>query len=74
MRAAWYEKQGPARRVIKIGEMDAPDAGPGEVRVKVAYSGLNPSDDKRRQGFRGQVLGDEPFLLPNSGRFAQMRA
>jgi NADPH2:quinone reductase len=65
VRAAWYEKQGPAKQVIKIGEMAAPDAGPGEVRVKVAYSGLNPSDIKRRQGFRGQQLG-YPRIIPHS--------
>lgn len=65
MRAAWYEKQGPAKRVFKIGDMDTPDAGPGEVRVRVAYSGLNPSDVKRRQGFRGQQLG-YPRIVPHS--------
>jgi len=65
VRAAWYEKQGPAKRVIEVGEMDTPDAGPGEVRVKVAYSGLNPSDVKRRQGFRGQQLG-YPRIIPHS--------
>jgi len=65
MRAAWYEKQGPAKRVIKVGEMDTPKARPGEVRVKVAYSGLNPSDVKRRQGFRGQQLGF-PRIIPHS--------
>ena len=45
--------------------MDTPDAGPGEVRVKLAYSGLNPSDVKRRQGFRGQQLG-YPRIVPHS--------
>jgi len=65
MRAAWYQKQGPAKRVIKVGEMDTPEAGPGEVRVRVAYSGLNPSDVKRRQDFRGQQLGF-PRIVPHS--------
>jgi NADPH2:quinone reductase len=30
MRAAWYEKQGPAREVLKIGEMAEPAPGPGK--------------------------------------------
>ncbi len=67
MRAAWYEKQGPAKRVIKVGEMDTPNAGSGEVRVKVAYSGLNPSDIKRRQGFRGQQLGYSRIIPHSDG-------
>lgn len=34
MRAAWYERQGPAREVIQIGGMARPVPGPGEVRVR----------------------------------------
>lgn len=64
MRAAWYERNGPAEEVIQVGEMPTPEPGPGEVRVKVAWSGLNPTDLKRRSGFRGQQMGF-PRIVPH---------
>lgn len=52
MRAAWYEKHGPAADVLRVGEMEVPEPGPGEVRVRVVASGLNPTDVKARAGSR----------------------
>jgi len=52
MRAAWYEKNGPAADVLTVGEMPVPEPGPGEVRVRVVVSGLNPTDVKARAGSR----------------------
>jgi NADPH2:quinone reductase len=49
MRAAWYERQGPAGDVLVVGEMPDPAPGPGEVRMKVAASGINPGDVKKRR-------------------------
>lgn len=49
MRAAWYEKQGPAREVLKVGEMPDPIPARGEVRIRVATSGINPGDMKKRR-------------------------
>jgi len=49
MRAAWYEKQGPAREVLTVGEMPDPHPVSGEVRIRVAASGINPGDVKKRQ-------------------------
>jgi NADPH2:quinone reductase len=63
MRAAYYEKNGPAREVLRIGEIATPQAGPGEVRVKLATSGVNPSDVKGRQGSRKIAW---PQLVPQS--------
>lgn len=65
MRAAWYEKNGPARDVIKVGELPDPQPGPGEVRVRIVASGVNPSDVKRRAGQRGQSIG-VPRIIPHS--------
>jgi len=48
MRAAWYEKQGPAWEVLKVGEMPDPIPGPGEVRIRIVASGINPGDTKKR--------------------------
>lgn len=50
MYAAWYERNGSADEVLMVGEMDDPQVGPGEVRVRVHASGVNPSDVKRRAG------------------------
>ncbi len=47
MRAVWYDESGDAN-VLQIGEMADPDPGPGEVRVRVVISGINPSDWKMR--------------------------
>ncbi len=48
MRAVWYEGGGPAAEVLQIGELEPPQPGEGEVRVKVAYSSVNPFDIKKR--------------------------
>ena len=50
MRAAYYDQTGPANEVLQVGEVPTPTAGPGEVRVKVQWSGVNPSDVKSRRG------------------------
>ena len=55
MRAAFYETHGPARDVLKVGEQPAPHPGPGEVRVRIKASGVNPSDVKARRGARRDV-------------------
>ena len=49
MKAVWFEQNGPAQ-VMQVGEMPEPEPGPGEVRIKVISSGVNPSDWKRRLG------------------------
>ena len=53
MKAAWYERQGPPREVLVVGEM--PDLVPasGEVRIRVAASGVNPGDVKKRENAFG---------------------
>lgn len=50
MKAAWYERNGPARNILIVGELDTPEPAAGEVRVKLAASGVNPSDVKGRLG------------------------
>jgi NADPH2:quinone reductase len=50
MKAAWYERNGPANEVFVVGDWPEPTPTPGlgEVRVKLATSGVNPSDVKSR--------------------------
>lgn len=64
MRAAFYEKNGSAREVLQAGEVATPQAGPGEVRVKLATSGVNPSDVKSRQGTVRKIAF--PRVVPQS--------
>lgn len=55
MKAVWYDRQGPAREVLTYGELPTPNAGPGEVRIKLEASGVNPSDTYRRGGPYGAM-------------------
>jgi NADPH2:quinone reductase len=65
MRAAWYEKQGRARDVLIVGEMDEPHPQKGEVRIRLAVSGVNPGDVKKRQNAFGYGM---PYsrIIPHS--------
>lgn len=42
MRAADYDRRGPAREVLEPGEVPDPVPSPGQVRVRVAVSAVNP--------------------------------
>jgi NADPH:quinone reductase len=50
MRAAVYRETGDARDVLRVEEVDRPEPGPGEVRVRVHVSAVNPTDVKARSG------------------------
>jgi NADPH2:quinone reductase len=64
MRAAFYERNGPAREVLNLGEIETPHPGPGEVRVKLTTSGVNPSDVKSREGRTRKIVF--PRVVPHS--------
>lgn len=64
MRAVWYDRQGPAGEVLTYGELPTPSPGPGEVLVRLATSGVNPSDWKSRSG-RGRPMAF-PRVIPHS--------
>ncbi len=49
MKAAWYNHNGEAVDVLTLGELPTPQPAAGEVRVKLATSGVNPSDVKSRK-------------------------
>ena len=61
MRAVVYSQTG-GPDVLRLVERPARDPGPGEVRVKVRVSGVNPTDWKARRGG-----GELPFpeVVPN---------
>src|SRR5450432_2796558 len=64
MRAVWYERTGAASEVLTYGEMPTPVAGPGEVRVRLEASGVNPADAGRRAGSTRAM--EFPRVITNS--------
>src|SRR5215469_14615496 len=65
MKAAWYEGQGAARDVLILGDMDDPRPRAGEVRIRVAFSGVNPGDVKKREEAFGVGM-PYPRVIPHS--------
>jgi NADPH2:quinone reductase len=65
MRAAVYHEHGAARDVLDVLDIPTPQPLPGEVRVRVRVSAVNPTDWKSRRGSGlGPVTGF-PFQVPN---------
>jgi NADPH2:quinone reductase len=65
MRAAWFERFGPAPEVLRVGELETPRPGHGGVLVRMQTSAINPSDTKKRAGAAPNLLDDGP-VIPNS--------
>ena len=65
MKAAWYERQGAARDVLTVGAMEEPWPRAGEVRIRVAVSGVNPGDVKKRHNAFGVGM-PYPRVIPHS--------
>lgn len=63
MKAAVYDRLGPAREVLRVTDVERPEPGPGEVRVRVHVSGVNPTDWKSRAGTTARAI--EGFQIPN---------
>lgn len=64
MRAAFYKEHGAARDVLVVGDLPTPELGPGEVRIQIKASGVNPSDVKSRAGSRRAAGFD--LTIPHS--------
>ena len=62
MKTALYHRNGPANSVLEIVDKPVPNPGAGEVLVKIATSGVNPSDVKSRAG----RPFDFDFIVPHS--------
>lgn len=66
MKAIQFSDAGAARDVLAMTEMDAIEPGPNEVRVKIAYSAVNPTDVKRRGSGR-ELPKFSPIVSGNDG-------
>ena len=63
MKAALYRRTGSAADVLEVAEIEVPDPGPGQVRVRMTASGINPTDWKTRAGATGAE--PEDFQVPH---------
>lgn len=63
MKAVWYERTGPAREVLQLGEIPTPSPGRGQVLIRIHASGVNPSDAGMRAGPAPMAY---PRIVPNS--------
>ncbi|MCF3965207.1 NADPH:quinone reductase [Streptomyces fuscigenes] len=63
MKAVLYERNGSARDVLRVEDIDRPEPGPGQVRVKVTLSGINPTDVKTRAGVTARAI--DGFQVPH---------
>jgi NADPH2:quinone reductase len=63
MRAALYDRHGAGSEVLRVEEVDRPEPGAGEVRVKIEYSGVNPTDWKSRSGATPRPM--DGFQIPH---------
>ena len=67
MKAAWYETQGTARDVLVVGTMDDPQPQRGEVRIRIAASGVNPGDVKKRNDAFGYGMAYRRVVPQSDG-------
>ncbi|GAA4827573.1 NADPH:quinone reductase [Actinomycetospora corticicola] len=63
MKAAVYRKTGSAADVLHVEDVDVPDPGAGQVRVRITRSAINPTDWKTRAGLTGGEPQD--FQIPH---------
>ncbi len=63
MKAAVFDHHGPAAEVLRIKEIDRPEPGPGQVRVRMQLSAVNPTDWKARAGATPRPI--DGFQIPH---------
>ncbi len=65
MKAIAYTEVGAAADVLRLLDLPTPQPAAGELRVRLQWSGVNPSDVKSRAGRRSAVLAF-PQIVPHS--------
>jgi NADPH:quinone reductase len=75
MQAIAYDRFGPAADVLTLHDLPDPEPGHGEVRVRLVFSGVNPSDVKARAGNRpGVTTPPFPLVVPHSDGAGEIEA
>jgi NADPH:quinone reductase len=64
MKAIIYSETGPPS-VLRVVEREPAKPGPGEVRVRIVVSGVNPTDWKTRKGVASGKRLPFPDMVPN---------
>ena len=72
MKALCYDRTGPARDVLELRNLPRPEPAAGEVLIRIAVSGANPSDAKTRSGLRAPA--PFPLMIPNSDGAGRIEA
>jgi len=65
--AAWYDQQGDPGRVLQVGEIPVVEPAPGQVRVRLTRSGINPGDVKKRQAWLGNPMAFARIIPHSDG-------
>lgn len=63
MRTVTYSQVGPADSVLEVRHLPIPKPGPNQVRVRMAFSGVNPTDVKSRSGAVPRDMAD--YQIPH---------
>ncbi len=63
MKAAMHEGYGLAAEVLRVAEIERPEPGAGQVRVRMLLSGVNPTDWKSRAGATPRPI--DGFQIPH---------
>lgn len=63
MKAAIHEGYGSAAEVLRVAEIERPEPGSGQVRVRMLLSGVNPTDWKSRAGATPRPI--DGFQIPH---------
>ena len=63
MKAVLHDHHGPAGEVLRFEDVEPPEPGPGQVRVKIEVSGINPTDWKSRSGATPRPIAG--FQIPH---------
>lgn len=66
MKAIYCIARGAADEVLKVLDAETPEPGPGQVRVRMHSSGVNPSDVKLRSGVQGPMVAEQ-VVIHNDG-------
>lgn len=67
MAAIWYERLGAAAEVLQLGDLPTPQPAANEVLVRIASSGVNPHDTKRRSGWTSEAMQEARYVPHSDG-------